>query len=64
MMEQLIFGWTDFLLFGSLLGVSLLVGIYFGFCSKQDSVNEYLFGGRKMGYIPVALSTIARYFTP
>ncbi|OXU29062.1 hypothetical protein TSAR_015177 [Trichomalopsis sarcophagae] len=58
-MEKLVFGWIDYLLFGSLLGLSLLIGIYFGFFSKQDSVNEYLFGGKTMGYIPVATSILA-----
>lgn len=59
-MNQLVFGWIDYLLFGSLLGMSLLIGVYFGFFSKQDSVNEYLFGGKTMGYIPVATSILAR----
>lgn len=59
-MNQLVFGLIDYLLFGSMLGMSLLIGVYFGFCSKQDSVNEYLFGGKTMGYLPVGTSIIAR----
>ncbi|XP_014207706.1 sodium-coupled monocarboxylate transporter 2-like [Copidosoma floridanum] len=58
-MEQLVFSWIDYLLFSSLLGTSLLIGIYFGFFSKQDSVSEYLFGGKSMGYLPVATSILA-----
>ncbi|KAL7297899.1 hypothetical protein TKK_0008920 [Trichogramma kaykai] len=58
-MEQLTFGWTDYTLFGGLLGVSLLIGIYFGFFSKQDSAAEYLFGGKSMAYVPVATSILA-----
>ena len=58
--SQFFFAWSDYLLFGSLLGVSLLIGVFFGFWSKQDSAAEYLFGGKHMGYLPVAISTIAR----
>lgn len=60
-MELLVFGWIDYMLFGCLLGLSLLVGFYFGFCSKQNTTNEYLFGGKAMGYIPVSISLLARY---
>ena len=60
-MQQLTFGWTDYLLFIGLLGVSLLIGVYFGFFSKQDSAAEYLFGGKTMSYIPVAISILARF---
>ncbi|XP_014229748.1 sodium-coupled monocarboxylate transporter 1-like [Trichogramma pretiosum] len=57
--KSLVFGWTDYLLFSALLGLSLFIGIFFAFCSKQDSAAEYLFGGKKMGYFPVAVSTVA-----
>lgn len=60
-MDQIVFSWIDYVFFISLLGISLLIGLYFGFCSKQDSVSEYLFGGKTMGYIPVAISILARY---
>ena len=60
-MQQLTFGWTDYTLFIGLLGISLLIGIYFGFFSKQDSANEYLFGGKHMAYAPVAMSILARF---
>lgn len=59
-MDILVFGWSDCCLFASSLGASLLIGFYFGFYSKQNSVNEYLFGGKTMGYIPVATSVLAR----
>ncbi|XP_014206016.1 sodium-coupled monocarboxylate transporter 1-like [Copidosoma floridanum] len=58
-MLQLTFGWTDYLLFSGLLGISLLVGFYFGFFSKQDSASKYLFGGKHMSYIPVFTSILA-----
>lgn len=60
-MEQLTFGWTDYVVFTSLLGVSVIIGIYFAFFSKQDSVNEYLYAGKSMSYFPVAISALSRY---
>ena len=59
-MEYLTFNWLDYLVFCTLLGVSLVIGVYFGFFSKQDTTNEYLFGGKQMGYIPVAVSLLSR----
>ncbi|KAJ8683292.1 hypothetical protein QAD02_019084 [Eretmocerus hayati] len=58
-MQQIVFGWIDYSLFSGLLGFSLLIGFYFGLFSKQDSVNEYLFGGKTMSYMPVAASILA-----
>ena len=58
--NQLVFGWIDYCLFGGLLGVSLLIGVYFGFFSKQDSASEYLFGGKTINYVPIATSILAR----
>lgn len=59
--HQLTFGLIDYSLFGGLLGISLLIGLYFGLCSKQDSASEYLQGGKSMAYFPVAISILARY---
>lgn len=59
-MQNLMFSWLDYCVFIFLLGASLVIGIYFGFFSKQDNKNEYLFGGKKMGYFPVAVSLLAR----
>lgn len=58
--DRLVLGWIDYTLFSLLLIVSVLIGVYFGFFSKQDSTTEYLLGGKKMGYFPVAMSIIAR----
>ena len=59
-MKLLIFGWSDYCLFGILLGLSLLIGLYFAIFSKQNSFSEYLYGGKHMHYIPVAISILAR----
>lgn len=58
--DRFVFGWIDYALFGLLLLVSVLIGVYFGFFSKQDTTAEYLLGGRRMGCFPVAMSIIAR----
>lgn len=61
-LQFLTFGWTDYLLFGGLLGISILIGIYFGFFGKkQDNTTEYLLGGKTMTFFPVSMSLIARY---
>lgn len=59
-LDHFMFGWFDYVFFSLLLLVSVLIGIYFGFFSKQDSTTEYLLGGKRMGCFPVAMSIIAR----
>lgn len=59
-LDRFIFGWLDYALFSLLLLVSVLIGVYFGFFSKQDSTTEYLLGGKRMGSFPVAMSILAR----
>lgn len=63
-LDRFVFGWLDYALFGLLLLVSVLIGVYFGFFSKQDSTTEYLLGGKRMGCFPVAMSIIARSVIP
>jgi Na+/proline symporter len=58
---RLYFGWLDFIVFGLMLGFSALIGVYFGFCDKkQESRADYLFGGKAMRTLPVAVSLVAR----
>lgn len=47
--------------FGSLLGVSILIGIYYG-CIKgnQNTFTEYMLGGKEMHVFPIAMSLITR----
>ncbi|KAJ4433288.1 hypothetical protein ANN_15547 [Periplaneta americana] len=41
--NELFFGWLDFSIFGCMLGLSTLIGIYFGFWGKkEDTPKEYL----------------------
>ncbi|XP_017888932.1 sodium-coupled monocarboxylate transporter 2-like [Ceratina calcarata] len=63
-LRQLTFGWTDYTLFTSLLGLSVLIGIYFGcFGKKQDNTTEYLLGGKTMSCFPVGMSLIASHIS-
>ncbi|CAB0041681.1 unnamed protein product [Trichogramma brassicae] len=62
-MQSITFDWIDYLVFCTLLGVSLVIGLYFGFLSKQDTTNEYLYGGKKMGCLPVAVSLLSSFLS-
>lgn len=63
-LKRLTFGWTDYTLFGGLLGISVLIGIYFGcFGKKQDNTTEYLLGGKTMSCFPVGMSLIASHIS-
>jgi hypothetical protein len=57
------FSWLDFLVFGAMLCLSALIGVYFGFFAKkkQNTTTEYLMGGKTMGIFPISMSLIARY---
>ncbi|KAL0118114.1 hypothetical protein PUN28_009053 [Cardiocondyla obscurior] len=62
-LDRFIFGWIDYTLFMLLLLVSVLIGVYFGFFSKQDSTTEYFLGGKRMGCFPVAMSILASHIS-
>lgn len=55
------FSWFDYGFFLGLLGLSTLIGIYYGFFSKhkQNNTKEYILGGRSLKILPVATSLIA-----
>lgn len=55
------FSLIEYTVFGSLLGLSALIGLYYG-CVKgnQNTVTEYMLGGKKMSVFPIAMSLIAR----
>ncbi|KAI4499585.1 hypothetical protein M0802_005481 [Mischocyttarus mexicanus] len=62
-LEHLTFGWTDYSLFVFLLGISMVIGVYFGFFKKQDSTTEYLLGGKTMSFFPISMSLIASHIS-
>ncbi|KAK4876936.1 hypothetical protein RN001_009442 [Aquatica leii] len=58
--ENFLFTWIDYSVFIGMLGLSGLIGVYFGFFgSKQNSTNDYLLGGKSMFVFPVAMSVIS-----
>lgn len=61
-MTVVYFDWLDYLVFGSMLVVSSLIGVYFAFFAKkkQNTTAEYLMGGKSMGIFPISMSLIAR----
>lgn len=59
------FSAVNYAVFGSMLGLSALIGVYFGFISKkkQDNTVEYLLGGQRMNFFPIAASLIASHIS-
>lgn len=55
------FTWLDYFFFVALLGLSTLIGFYYGFVSKhkQNTRAEYILGGRGMAILPIATSLVA-----
>lgn len=54
------FGFEDYLILSLMLVISTAIGIYFGFFSvKNNTVDEYLLGGKRMTIWPIAISLIA-----
>lgn len=55
------FTWLDYFFFVALLGLSTLIGYYYGFVSKhkQDNTAEYILGGQSMKILPIATSLVA-----
>jgi solute carrier family 5 (sodium-coupled monocarboxylate transporter), member 8/12 len=62
---ELHFSAINYAVFGSMLGLSALIGIYFGFFAKkkQDNTTEYLLGGKQMNFFPIAASLIASHIS-
>lgn len=60
--EPRYFDALDYLVFGGMLFVSAMIGVYFAFFAKQkqNTTHEYLMGGKTMGIFPISMSLIAR----
>ena len=52
----------DYVIFGVILAISSVIGLYHG-CTgnKQSSTAEFLMAGRSMSVLPVALSLLASF---
>lgn len=54
------FTFLDYFFFSIMFIVSLSIGLYFAFNSKaQQTIDEYFFGAKKLGVLPVAFSLLA-----
>lgn len=55
------FSLLDYVLFVSMLLLSTFIGLYYGFVAKtkQNTVKEYLLGGKTMHILPISMSLIA-----
>lgn len=53
----------DYAIFVTMLVLSSLIGVYYGFVAKkkQNNTAEYLLGGKQMSCIPIAVSLIVTY---
>lgn len=54
------FGLVDYLIFTITLVLTLFIGVYHAWRGAGNSTNEYLFGGKTMGIVPITLSLAAR----
>ncbi|KAK3921900.1 Sodium-coupled monocarboxylate transporter 1 [Frankliniella fusca] len=50
---------ADYTLFILMMLLSALIGVYYGCYKRQNSVSEYLHGGKTMSVLPVAMSLIS-----
>lgn len=63
-MARIIFDVIDYVVFGLMLFLSAMVGVYFRFSGgKQKTTNEFFLGSRDMGVLPVSLSMMTSYFS-
>lgn len=58
------FSWLDYSMFGSMLIISTIIGIYFGcFGTRQRTKKEYLLGNKNMSMFPIAMSLTASHIS-
>jgi solute carrier family 5 (sodium-coupled monocarboxylate transporter), member 8/12 len=58
---KLSFATIDYWLFGGMMFLSFMIGVYFGFIrkKKQNTTAEYLLGSKNMKVWPTAISLTA-----
>ncbi|XP_055642671.1 sodium-coupled monocarboxylate transporter 1-like [Toxorhynchites rutilus septentrionalis] len=62
---KLWFSTADYVIFFTMMAMSALIGIYYGFFAKQkqDNTAEYLLGSKQMKVFPVAMSLTATHIS-
>lgn len=58
---KLAFSTVDYVLFATMMFLSFLIGVYYGFIrkEKQNTTAEYLLGSKEMKVWPTAISLTA-----
>ncbi|XP_050436170.1 sodium-coupled monocarboxylate transporter 1-like isoform X1 [Adelges cooleyi] len=55
---------AEFSAFACMMILSVLIGLYYGFVErKQNTVNDYLLGGKHMSVFPITMSLIASHIS-
>ncbi|XP_069191765.1 sodium-coupled monocarboxylate transporter 1-like [Procambarus clarkii] len=57
------FTWIDYTVFGLMLGVSAVIGIFYGCFGKKQDTKDFLVAGKSMTTFPVAMSLIASFMS-
>lgn len=59
--EYVHFDTIEYVVFVIMLGMSALIGVYYGwYKGNQNTVSEYMLGGKSMSVFPIAMSLIVR----
>ncbi|XP_075225888.1 sodium-coupled monocarboxylate transporter 1-like isoform X2 [Lycorma delicatula] len=59
---SLFFNWFDYLVFILMLALPTLIGLYHGcYKGKQNTVSEYMQGGKNMAIFPITMSLISSH---
>ncbi|XP_014778892.1 sodium-coupled monocarboxylate transporter 2 isoform X1 [Octopus bimaculoides] len=54
----------DYVIFGAVLIISVLIGIYYAFCgTRQNTTTEFLTGNRNMQLLPIAISIMTSFIS-
>ena len=53
----------DYVVFGVMLLLSSIIGIYYGWKNKTKSAKDYLIAGGDMHWFPISLSLLATFFS-
>lgn len=53
----------DHVVFGLVLVLSLLVGVYFAFKNRNKANDEFLLGSRNLTCLPVSMSLVVTYIS-
>ncbi|CAH1726372.1 unnamed protein product [Aphis gossypii] len=54
---------AEYAAFVVMLGLSVVIGLYYGCFSKQNTVSDYLLGGKHMSVFPITMSLIASHIS-